>query len=234
MTLFTNQFAVANWVIVPIGQPPVRPEDQQWLLTLSGVALFTFQGLTNTDWRRDSLRLHINLTGAIQATGRSAAPGRELKFQVEQCAPFATLSSIFDQAQSVNAGYAVDAFRPTFITRDTFAQIFDTLEVDLAVRDNDAFILRVGYQITLVGRIVEVEQLVVTPDIRDLERADAEATIQSAGLVVGTVRTLPNPPHSVPPPIVVRQAPAAGTAVRRGTRVNFDLRQERFDPSARP
>jgi hypothetical protein len=139
------------------------------------------------------------------------------------------MNSIFEQNESVNAGYAVDAFRPIFTTRDTFPQIFDTLEVDLAVRDNDAFIFRVGYHLTLVGTIVEVALIVRVrvPDIGGLERNDAEAEIRAAGLVVGTVRTLPNPPGSIPPPIVVQQSPQAGTEVPPGTRVNFDLRQER-------
>jgi hypothetical protein len=229
MPLFTNQFAVANFVIVPTGQTPVRPEDQKWFLVLSGVAVFTFQGQSAADWRRDSLRLAIDLKGPIQASGRSAPPGRELKFEVEQWAPFATMNSIFDQNESVNGGYAVDAFRPIFTTRDTFPQIFDTLEVDLAVRDTDAFIFRVGYHLTLVGTIVDVALIVRirVPDLAGLERSDAEAQIQAAGLVVGTVRTLPNPPGSIPPPIVVQQSPQAGTEVPPGTRVNFDLRQER-------
>src|SRR5215471_4578266 len=50
---------------------------------------------------------------------------------------------------------------------------------------------------------------------------------EAVGLVVGTVRTLPNPSGSIPPPIVVQQSPQAGTEVPPGTRVNFDLRQER-------
>jgi hypothetical protein len=61
MPLFTNQFVVANFVIVPTGQTPVRPEDQKWFVVLSGVALFTFQGQSAADWRRDSLRLAIDL-----------------------------------------------------------------------------------------------------------------------------------------------------------------------------
>jgi hypothetical protein len=124
------------------------------VLVLSGVALFGFQGTAG--WRRDSLGLQIDLTDPINASGRSAPPGKELKFEVEQWAPFATMNSIFDQDQSVNAGYAVDAFRVTFFTRDTFTRLFGTLEADLAVRDTDAFIFSVGYHLTLVGTIVEV------------------------------------------------------------------------------
>jgi hypothetical protein len=140
------------------------------------------------------------------------------------------MNSIFDQDQSVNAGYAVDAYRPIFTTRDTFTQIFSSLEVDLAVRDTDAFIFRVGYHLTLTGRVVEVGLLVRVPDLTGLEQSDAEAAIRAAGLVVGTVRVLPPPPRAVPPPVVVRQLPAAGAEVPLGTRVNFDLREESLPP----
>jgi hypothetical protein len=72
------------------------------------------------------------------------------------------------------------------------------------------------------------------PNILGFERSDAEAAIRSAGLVVGTVRLLPNPPHAIPPPVVVSQTPAANVEVRRGTRVNFDLRREHLEPPTRP
>ena len=71
----------------------------------------------------------------------------------------AVINTKYDKAQSVEAGYPVDAFRPIFTSRDTFTHIFDTFEVDLAVRDNDAFIFRVGYQITLLGKIVAVKHI---------------------------------------------------------------------------
>jgi hypothetical protein len=241
MTQFTNQFAVANWVIVPTGQAPPRPEDQKWFLLVSGVALFTWQGLSTDDWRRDSLRIEIDLTGPIQASGRSAPPGRELKFEVEQWAPYSTMNSIFNQGQSINAGYAVDAFRPIFATRDTFTQIFDTLEVDLAVRDSDGFIFRIGYHLTLVGTIVDVGTLVRVPDLINLVANDpfaaseAAAAILNAGLRAGMVQTRPQPR---PDPFdtnlyVVGQSPGAGTEVPLGTRVNV-VRQRPRELPPRP
>jgi hypothetical protein len=76
---------------------------------------------------------------------------------VEQWAPFATINSIYDAATAVDAGFAVDGFRPIIATSNNgIPNVFQSLEVDLAVRDRDAFIFRVGYQLTLVGRIVEV------------------------------------------------------------------------------
>jgi hypothetical protein len=82
-------------------------------------------------------------------------------FQVEQWAPFAALSSVFNQDESVNSGFAVDTWRPNpFDTKvDAFSSamlsnLFTGIRVDLAVRDSDAWIHRVSYSITLLGKIV--------------------------------------------------------------------------------
>lgn len=211
-------------------------------MVLSGVAFFTFQGVTPDDWRRDSLRIEIDLTGPIQASGRSAPPGRELKFEVEQWASYSTMNSIFNAGQSINAGYAVDAFRPIFTSRDTFTRIFDTLEVDLAVRDSDGFIFRVGYHLTLVGTIVDVGTLIPVPELIGLVADDpfaaseAAAAILTAGLRVGMVRTRPQPrPDPLDPHLyIVRQSPGAGTEVPLGTRVNVDRQRPAREGPPRP
>jgi hypothetical protein len=71
------------------------------------------------------------------------------------------LSSIFDQDASDNAGFAVDVWRPTpfgqvqdVLTGQLVGNIFNGIDVDVAVRDSDAWIYRVGYNITLLGKIV--------------------------------------------------------------------------------
>ena len=248
MTQFTDQFAVSNWVIVPTGPIPTRPEDQKWFLVLSGVAFFTFQGTSTADWRRDSLRMRIDLTGPIQFTGRSASQGRELKFKVEQWAPYSTINSMYNEHQSVDAGYAADAFRPIFITRGASTPLFDTLEVDLAVRDTDAFIYRIGYHLTLVGTIVEVEHLVRVPNVRNssttFERVcnTAKARLQAVGLrgqcsaspnlLPTQPFALPFPPPPPPPPryFVESQDPVAGTEVPLNTLVNVVIAFSGFEP----
>jgi beta-lactam-binding protein with PASTA domain len=117
-----------------------------------------------------------------------------------------------------------------FTARDTFNQIFNTLEVDLAVRDSDGFIFRIGYNLTLVGTIVEVGVRVPVPNILGEEEDVARRDLPAAGLQVGMVRHLPPPPQSFPPEVVVRQTPVAGTEVPIGTRVNFDMQQQRERP----
>jgi hypothetical protein len=154
---------------------------------------------------------------------------------VEQWAPYSTINSIYDEHESVDAGYAVDAFRPIFTTRGVFNRIFDSLEVDLAVRDTDAFIYRVGYYLTLVGTIVEVEHLVRVPDVSNTGRTfeavcnTAKARLQAVGLRGQCSRSSDQPltppsalPFPPPPPrfSVDSQNPAAGTEVPLNTLVN--------------
>ena len=91
----------------------------------------------------------------------STRPNGQLLFDVNQFAPFAALSSFFDARTAVNAGFAVDAFAPTLRTvRDvdgaTFDRVFEGIDVDVAVRDTDATVLEVAYQVTLLGQVVEV------------------------------------------------------------------------------
>jgi hypothetical protein len=83
-------------------------------------------------------------------------------------APFVSLGSIFDQNTSINAGFAVNAWRPSpfqktdnppglgndLLTHQPVGNIFAGITADVAVRDSDAQILRLGYHITLLGRIV--------------------------------------------------------------------------------
>lgn len=82
-------------------------------------------------------------------------------FSVQNWAPFACLSAIFDQSESINAGYAVNVWRPRhFLTGVKYPQViepinnvFTGINVDVGVRDNDAFICKLSYNITLLGTI---------------------------------------------------------------------------------
>ena len=105
------------------------------------------------------------------AIGRYAIPkppgsvGREylIRFSVEGWAPAASLGSIFNQGQSIDSGFAVDAWRPNHFGSGTevlfnrlVGNLFSGINVDLAVRDTDAWLYRLSYNITLLGRIVFV------------------------------------------------------------------------------
>ena len=90
-----------------------------------------------------------------------------IEFSVEEWAPFASLSSIYNQDQSDNSGFAVDLWRPTpftsgpdVVTNQTVSNLFSGIDVDVAVRDTDAWIYRVSYHITLLGKIVFIGSII--------------------------------------------------------------------------
>jgi hypothetical protein len=170
--LIVTGFAGQNWLITPAAlahgeAPPPSIAAQKWLLVLSGVALLDFKGTTTADWRRDTLliRPDVNapLNHAITRFNIPHPPNQLVMFQLEQWSPFAAISDIFDQNQAVNAGFAVTNWRPNpFLTQTDavsggqLTQLFSGILVDVAVRDSDAFLRRVSYNITLLGRIVSV------------------------------------------------------------------------------
>jgi hypothetical protein len=188
LTEFTGQ----NWLITPaalaVGQrQPANIHDQQWLLVLTGVVRADLKGNSVDQWLNETLQFQPDMSGPQQhgtsgplawAIDRFRVPkpsappdSYAILFSLEEWAPFASLSSIFDQNQSVNAGFAVNTWRPSpfgstgsqpgsqglgndLITNQPVAQIFTGIRVDVAVRDSDAQILLIGYHITLLGRIV--------------------------------------------------------------------------------
>ena len=158
--------------------PPETILDQKWLLVLSGVVVTNLQGNSNAAWLRETVTF---LPGNSLSLGLGPSEGPlkyaishysiptpsqdprdyDLVFSLEEWAPFASLSAIFDQSQSINAGYAVDVWRPRHFMHavkfpdvtQTIDRIFTGISVDVAISDNDAFIYRLGYHITLLGRI---------------------------------------------------------------------------------
>jgi hypothetical protein len=183
-----SDFAGQNWLITPaalaVGESrPASIHDQKFLLVLSGVVNANLEGNSSSQWLYETLSIQgIDMAGPQNsgplhwAISRFAIPkpsGQEgpdfwIGFAVEEWAPFASLSSIFNQNQSVNSGFAVQVWRPTpFDTgKDAFTNlpvgnIFTGINVDVAVRDSDAWIYRVGYNITLLGKIVFLANIIL-------------------------------------------------------------------------
>jgi hypothetical protein len=105
--------------------------DGQTQLVLTGVLAPVLKG--DADWKKRTLRAAIPL-------GRT--------FTVAQAAPSVSLASIDSDAPTSNAGWAIDGF--TLGGAGTAADHV-TLEVQTAVRDPSNFLLRMTYNITLVG-----------------------------------------------------------------------------------
>jgi hypothetical protein len=180
--IYLDDFAGQNWTITPVAtaagaKPPVQLHDQIWQVVLSGVVVANFKGNSTSQWLQDTVSFKPDMAGpgdlgtsgplawAVQNWGipkpAGTTSGYTLGFALQQWAPFASLSSVYDQEQSINAGFAVNTWRPApfstgtdLITGQPVSQLFTGINVDVAASDSDAIIYRLGYQIQLVGKIV--------------------------------------------------------------------------------
>lgn len=167
-----SNFDGQNWLITPaaLSVNEARPtvQEQKFLLALSGVVIVDIKGNSGAQWRRETVSLRPELFSALQYAvtrhGVPVPPGSsggsyQLLFEVEQWAPFAAVSSMFNEQQSINSGFAVDRWRPnpfasaTGFNNTPLDRLFSGIQVDVAVRDTDAWLHRVSYSIVLLGKI---------------------------------------------------------------------------------
>lgn len=170
-----KSFAAEHSLITPaataVGDAePTRIQDQRWLLMLSGIAIIDLKGVTGSAWRKETVLLRPDLRGVLQVAVNQYSiptpPGADgfnfsTWFQVEARTAFAALSSVFNENESVNSGFAVDHWRSNQdeTKRDAFSgemlsRVFNGIQVDVGVRDSDAWIHRISYNMTLLGKIV--------------------------------------------------------------------------------
>jgi hypothetical protein len=172
-----DTFAGQNWLVTPAARavnetPSTNIHDQKWLLVLSGVGMVNLKGNSEAQWLKETLLITPSyrdpLRYAINTHSIPRPPGTDdlnyrVEFEVEQFSPIAALSSILNMGQSINSGFAVDFWRANHFStgEDAFSQtpvlrtnLFNGLLVDVAVRDTDAWLYRVSYNMTLLGKIV--------------------------------------------------------------------------------
>ena len=156
------EFDGQNWLITPAVSPNAQTNVQTWLVVLSGVAVVKITEPI-TDY---TITINPDVTGpinwAIANYGAPKLPAEsELFLQLDQWAPYAAVGSIFDEAQSTDAGFDVDTWRPNpfatvkdHTTGLEFNQVFTGIQVDITARQPGTMIFRVPYNITLIARIV--------------------------------------------------------------------------------
>jgi hypothetical protein len=126
-----------------------RLESEHWVRSTTGdghlnylmtgiVVLTPIQG-SGGDWKRLRMSFPVPI--------RLLQPGQSLS--LIHWAPLVTLSSIANNNEAVNAGWAVDGFG----IANPGEKQHSAVEVfcDLAVRDVDGFIARLGYMVNLLG-----------------------------------------------------------------------------------
>ena len=130
-----DQFVTQHWV-------HTETADRLHLWTLTGVVVLHLKG-TGGDWRREQVNLGI--TVPLIPEGRA--------LRLRHWAPFVTINAVGNDKVAHDAGWALDWFRLANPGTPTLQQI--VVETQVAVRDSDGWVYRVGYEVTLAGSFVE-------------------------------------------------------------------------------
>jgi hypothetical protein len=188
---YLTDFAGQNSLITPaalaVGQnPPKDIRDQKWLLVLSGVVISNFKGDNSGNWNQQTVSFIPDMAGADDPSATSGplnwaisqysiprpagTVGTQylVRFTLEEWSPFVSLGSVYNQGQSINSGFAVNDWRPNHfdsgtdvVTGQPVINIFTGVNADLAVSDSDAWLYRLNYNITLLGKIVFIAPPVI-------------------------------------------------------------------------
>jgi hypothetical protein len=178
--LTNDDFAGQNWLITPTARATDQShhqgnQAQGWLVVLTGVVSADIAGNSTNQWLHETVSFTPDLDAPLNFALESHGIPRPdpsvdylLRFSLQQWAPFASLSSIYDSDTADNFGAAVDVWRPApfasgtnALTDQPVGNLFDGINVDLAVRDTDAWLYRLGYSITLIGNIVFIDNSLV-------------------------------------------------------------------------
>jgi hypothetical protein len=164
-------------------QAPQNIGKQKWLMTLSGVAIINFKSTSNNDWTGETFILDPDSNTPMQYAINQFSipvptdspyeidsfdlPRIKPMFQVEQYTINAALGSIFDKNSAINAGFSVNSWRPApFLSLSdsrpdgnapVIKRILRGFLIDVAVRDIDAYLYRINFQINLLGKIIFVK-----------------------------------------------------------------------------
>jgi hypothetical protein len=112
--------------------------DNHVAYLLTGVVLLTVQG-KGSSWFREKISFDVPIP-ELRASNA---------LRLVHWAPFVPLNSIANDHTAENAGWAVDNFGLSNAGEDQRGST--SVFANLAVRDSDGFILRLGYVVNLLG-----------------------------------------------------------------------------------
>lgn len=115
--------------------------NNQHAVHLSGIALVDKICGRKEGWAKDRLELQLKFPMTVP---------RGKKFKIRQAAPLVTLNSIYNESTAVNAGWAIDEFNMASY------EVTDRVRIraEIAIRDQDGWLYRVGYSVWLTGEII--------------------------------------------------------------------------------
>jgi hypothetical protein len=145
-----NQFSVQNYLTQPLG-------GNKFLISLSGVAFVELTGQQGSGWRREVVEMYVSLIEALRVTGRAPRQGYHLAFALQQWTSLVTPNAFTDLNQAVDFGVAVDQFGVDWQQGAPRTSIHVT--INIAARDIDTVLHRIGYMLILIGDVVEVADI---------------------------------------------------------------------------
>jgi hypothetical protein len=147
-------FQEVNWVVMPAG-------DGKFLVILTGILGLDFVGNNDFDYTRDTARLDMSPGGELNGllatvlgfSGVDPAGGF-LALTVDQWAQYAAINAFYHRDKPTH-GFAVDVVHAINWDKNqiNIGDTFGGLDIALAAMESDADLIRVGFQVTLLGRI---------------------------------------------------------------------------------
>lgn len=125
-----DRFVSKHWMGVPL------PNDQ-YLVTIAGVALITMPAAKSNDWNREQVALKLSFKAALPE-------GKLLR--IEQWVPYVSISA----HKTSDGGVAVDEFGAQ-ISAGPADDV--TITAKVAARPKGADIMRLGYHLSLRGTL---------------------------------------------------------------------------------
>lgn len=127
-------------------------ENNRVCYVLTGVFLTGLKGQSQ-NWLRERIIMNIPIPALPIETG----------LHIEQWAPYFTMNSVYNKDTAVNSGHAVDAFGLYDREIDSnYGQSTVNFYNDIAVRDSDAYLYRIGYNVTLKGTLKPLRPIIIT------------------------------------------------------------------------
>jgi hypothetical protein len=124
-------------------------ENNRFCHVLTGVFIVNLKGQSQ-NWLRETITLEIPIRPLPQGLG----------LHIEYWAPFFTMNSVYNKDTAVNSGHAVDSFSIAGLESDSnFGQYSVAFNVQTAVRDSDAYLYRIGYNVTLKGTLKPIRPI---------------------------------------------------------------------------
>lgn len=146
----TSNIAARHWLRMPVAGAGAGVE----LFLFTGVAVFgsdQIHGVSTAQWERGSAFINADYSNVIP---------RDRAIVPQHWTVDVNLASLLNLGHAVNTGWAADSFS---LTREdnglggdkvTLAGGILRVRAEVAVRDSDASILRLSYNVSILGRVV--------------------------------------------------------------------------------